>query len=152
MINHCHGATGQAHSASSEAIMRRSSEKPTKPASKPGAAKPVTSQSKAPVAPADPRIMAAPEAVVLGPVLRKKELIEAVVERSGIKKKDAKPVIEAMLAVMGTALAQNREVNLPDLGRIKIRREKQLANGRMMVAKIRQPVAAKDKNPSNAEQ
>ncbi|MGJ5618928.1 HU family DNA-binding protein [Sulfitobacter sp. MF3-043] len=79
-----------------------------------------------------------PQAVILGPVLRKKELIETVVTRSGVKKKDAKPVVDAMLAVLGDALADNRDLILPPLGRIKIRREKKLPNGRVLTVKIRQ--------------
>ncbi|KIN60833.1 DNA-binding protein HU [Sulfitobacter noctilucae] len=75
-------------------------------------------------------------------MLRKKELVDLVVARAGMKKKDVKPVVESVLAVLGEALHDNRELNLQPLGRIKVRREKQLANGRMVVAKIRQPLAA----------
>lgn len=87
---------------------------------------------------AEPSVVEAAQSVILGPVMRKKELIDAVVERSGIKKKDAKPVVEAMLAVLGDALAEKRELNLQPLGRVMVRREKQMANGRMLVTKIRQ--------------
>ncbi len=78
--------------------------------------------------------------------MRKKELLDLVVARSGMKKKDVKPVVETMLEVLGEALTDNRELNLPPLGRIKVRREKHLSNGRMVVAKIRQPT------PSDAPQ
>ena len=44
--------------------------------------------------------------------MRKKELIDLVVERSGLKKKDAKPIIEATLAILGGALADTRELDL----------------------------------------
>ncbi|GAA6178008.1 hypothetical protein NBRC116593_39280 [Sulfitobacter pacificus] len=87
---------------------------------------------------AEPRVVDAPQPVIIGPMMRKKELIEAVVQRSGMKKKDVKPVVETMLAVLGEAIGDNRELNLPPLGRVKIRREKQLSNGRVVVAKIRQ--------------
>ena len=72
------------------------------------------------------------------PALKKKELINTVVERSGIKKKDAKPVIEAMLAVLGQTLAEGREMNLQPLGKIKINRAKDVQGGRVLVTKIRQ--------------
>jgi len=42
--------------------------------------------------------------IVFDPALKKKKLIEIVTERSGVKKKDAKPVIEAMFAVLGQTL------------------------------------------------
>ncbi|MBW4708672.1 HU family DNA-binding protein [Roseobacter sp. YSTF-M11] len=70
--------------------------------------------------------------------MRKKELIDNVVARAGIKKKDAKPVIEAMLAELGETLASGRSLILPPLGRLRINREKKLANGRVMVVKLRQ--------------
>jgi len=50
--------------------------------------------------------------VVSEPDLRKKALIDLVVARSGTKKKDAKPVVEAMLAVLGETIGAGRELNL----------------------------------------
>lgn len=70
--------------------------------------------------------------------LKKKELIEAVVERSGVKKKFAKPVIEAMMEVMGEALAEGREMNLQPLGKVKINRIKTVSNGKVVMTRIRQ--------------
>jgi DNA-binding protein HU-alpha len=92
----------------------------------------------APVKQAEPRVVDAPKAVIVGPMMRKKELIDTVVQRSGMKKKDVKPVVEMMLTVLGEAIGDNRELNLPPMGRMKIRREKKLSNGRIVVAKIRQ--------------
>lgn len=80
----------------------------------------------------------APHAVIIGPVMRKKELVDAVVERSGVKKKDAKPVVEAMLEVLGEALADSRELNLLPMGKFKVVNEKDLGNGKMMRVKVRQ--------------
>ena len=79
-----------------------------------------------------------PRPVIAGPVMRKKELIDAVVDRSGIKKKDAKPVIDAMLDVLGEALADHRELNLVPFGKFKVINEKDLSNGKMLRVKIRQ--------------
>lgn len=76
--------------------------------------------------------------VVSDPALKKKELIEAVTERSGIKKKDAKPVIEAMLAVLGQTLADGREMNLQPFGKVKINRAKDVQGGKVLITKIRQ--------------
>lgn len=87
---------------------------------------------------ARPTVVDAPQSVILGPVMRKKELLETVVERSGVKKKDAKPVVDSILAILGEALADNRELILPPFGRVKVRREKVMSNGRMMVVKVRQ--------------
>ena len=81
---------------------------------------------------------------VLGPELRKQELIEKVVNLSGAKKKDAKPVIEAMLDVLGQALAEGREFNLQPLGKLKLNRTKETAGARIIVAKIRQSKGANE--------
>ncbi len=83
-----------------------------------------------------PKPIAKPEADV--PVLRKKELIERVVARSGIKKKDAKPTIEAMLAVLGEALSSGEELNLQPLGKVMVKRVKEQPNAKVMVCRIRQ--------------
>ncbi len=94
---------------------------------------------------------------VTGPVvaqadLKKKELIDLVVERSGIKKKDAKPVIEAMLAVLGETIASGRELNLQPLGKLRINRSTDKGNGRVIVCKLRQSNARpKEANPPLAE-
>lgn len=70
--------------------------------------------------------------------MKKKELIDKVVLRSGIKKKDAKPVVEAMLAVLGETLGDGRALNLQPLGKVKINRMKQVAKDRVIICKIRQ--------------
>ncbi|MGH1578010.1 HU family DNA-binding protein [Planktotalea sp.] len=92
--------------------------------------------------------------VVSDPALKKKELIDTVTERSGIKKKDAKPVVEAMLAVLGQTLSEGREINLQPLGKVKINRTKEVQGGSVIIAKIRQsnrvPKADADKAPAKA--
>jgi DNA-binding protein HU-alpha len=72
------------------------------------------------------------------PMLKKKELLDAVVERSGVRMKFAKPTVEAMMAVLGEAIAEGRDLNLPPMGKIKQQRTKDAANVRVTVAKIRQ--------------
>jgi len=91
-----------------------------------------------------PQVTKSPNAVIVGPMMRKKELIDTVVTRSGRKKKDVKPVVEAMLEVLGEALEDNRELNLQPMGKLKVRREKMMPNGRILIAKIRQPVRNSD--------
>ncbi|MFY0680532.1 MAG: HU family DNA-binding protein [Thalassovita sp.] len=83
--------------------------------------------------------------------LRKPELLEMVVERSGIKKRDAKPVVEAMLEVLGESLADGREMNLRPLGKVKIMRMKQLSNAVVLNCKVRQvqPVEPDALDPIN---
>jgi len=73
------------------------------------------------------------------PALRKTELIDLVVERSGAKKKDVKTAIEATLAVLGEALAEERELNLRPFGKLKVTRRAEKPNGTVLVCRVRQP-------------
>ncbi len=73
--------------------------------------------------------------------LRKKELIDRVVVASGVKKKDAKPVIEAMLAEMGAALSRGEGLQLLPFGNLKIAKTKSLANGEVLTCKVRRSKA-----------
>ena len=70
--------------------------------------------------------------------LKKKELIELVTERSGLKKRDVKPVVEATLAILGETIAEGRELNLQPFGKLRINRTEDKANGRVTVCKLRQ--------------
>ncbi|MEL6452650.1 MAG: HU family DNA-binding protein [Pseudomonadota bacterium] len=87
---------------------------------------------------AAPVVTDAPTPVVSGPMMRKPELVDAVVAKTGMKKKDVKPVVEATLAVLGAALQDGRELNLQPMGKITVNREKKKATGKMLVARIRQ--------------
>ncbi len=73
-----------------------------------------------------------------GAPLKKQELLAKVVERSDVSKKHVKPVIEAMLAVLGEAIAEGRELNLQPLGKVKRKRMKDTGKARVIVASIRQ--------------
>ncbi|QPM89349.1 HU family DNA-binding protein [Pseudooceanicola algae] len=70
--------------------------------------------------------------------LKKKELIDLVVARTGVKKRDAKPVVEAMLMVMGEALLEQRSMNLPPFGKVKINNFKEVENGHVFGLRLRQ--------------
>lgn len=104
-----------------------------------------TPKSKTAATSADPAV-STPEPKVIttsAPVLaeadmKKKELVDLVVERSGMKKKDIKPAVEATLAVLGEAIASGRELNLQPFGKLRINRSEEKANGRVIVCKLRQ--------------
>ncbi len=77
--------------------------------------------------------------------LKKKELIDLVVERSGIKRKDAKPAVEAALEVLGEALGKGQDLNLRPLGKVMIKQTKELDNAKVLVCRVRQPKATAPK-------
>lgn len=72
------------------------------------------------------------------PELKRQELLTKVVERAEVKKKFAKPVLEAALEVIGEALAQGRDLNLAPLGKLKINRVREQGGARVVIARIRQ--------------
>jgi nucleoid DNA-binding protein len=104
---------------------------------------PVTVTSTGPV----PKVVTVSTPVVGEADMRKKELIDLVVERSGIKKKDAKPTIEAVLAILGEAIASGRELNLQPFGKLRINRSEEKSNGRVIVCKLRQPLKTQPETP-----
>jgi DNA-binding protein HU-alpha len=87
---------------------------------------------------ATPKLVQSSSPAVQGPEMKKRELVDLVVKRSGVKKKDARQVVDAMLAVLGEALADSRELNLQPLGRLKVTRVKQTNGGQVMICKLRQ--------------
>ncbi|RSK38193.1 DNA-binding protein [Rhodovulum iodosum] len=76
--------------------------------------------------------------------MRKKELIDRVVAASGKKKKDVKPVVEAMLGVLGASLSAGETMNLQPFGKLTINRRKDAGNGEVLVTKIRRSTQAID--------
>lgn len=113
-----------------------------------GAAGPADAAQAAP----EPVVVAAAAAVVQAPALAKRELVEQAVERSGVRKKDAKPVVEAVLALLGEAVAEGRELNLKPFGKLRVNRSQTRGNGRVFVCKLRQPPEAAGKAIAAAEE
>lgn len=90
---------------------------------------------------AEPEVVVTETPKVTGPELKKKELIETVVARSGVKKRDAKPVVEAMLAVLGETIADGREMNLAPMGKLKITRMKKTTKAHIITTRLRRTEA-----------
>jgi hypothetical protein len=54
-----------------------------------------------------------------GVVLKKKDFVDRVAEKSGVKKADARSVVDTALTILSEALAAGDEVALPPLGRVR---------------------------------
>jgi len=76
--------------------------------------------------------------------LKKRELIDLVVEQSGIKKKFAKPVVETMLRVLGQAMADERELNLQPFGKLMVQKIEDKPNARIVKCRLRQSKPAEN--------
>lgn len=122
--------------------MAKRTRKPSVPAGRPRA----STATDAPAAPAaqapEPKLVSVGTPRLAAPELKKRELIDLVVARSEIRKKFAKPVVEAMLAVLGETLAEGREMNLPPLGKLRINRAEDKGTARIIICKLRQPLDA----------
>lgn len=72
--------------------------------------------------------------------LKKAQVLERVVTRTNLKKRDVKPAVEAALAVIGESLREGSELNLPPLGKIRVVKSKELADGAaVLTLKLRLP-------------
>lgn len=81
--------------------------------------------------------------VVADAPIKKPELIDRVMAETGMKKKDVKPVVEAMLVVLGRALTNGEELTVPPLGKLMINRSKETSNATILNLKLRHPNAMK---------
>lgn len=73
-------------------------------------------------------------------VIKKPELLDEVVLRTGLKKREVKPAVEAALSVLGDALRDGAEVNVPPLGKLRVVKSKDLEGGAaVMTLKLRTP-------------
>lgn len=85
-----------------------------------------------------PSVANAAVPVPKGEMLKKPEFIDRAVERTEVKKRDAKPAIEAALAVLAEALLNGEELNLPPMGKLRVVKSKDLGEGaKVMTLKLR---------------
>ncbi|WP_372610061.1 HU family DNA-binding protein [Aquicoccus sp.] len=94
------------------------------------------------VATPDPVVVEQSRPEVAAPAMRKKELVDAVVSRSGVKPRYVKPAVEAVLSEIAGAIAEGRGLDLPGLGKVKVQHSKKLSNGDVYAIRNRQPKPA----------
>ena len=70
-------------------------------------------------------------------VVKLKTLVDAVVIKSGAKKKDAKDIIDATLAEIAAALGQGHSLSLPPLGTLRVVKSQDKGAAKMMVLRLR---------------
>ena len=85
-----------------------------------------------------PRVVGGAADAPDGETVKKPEFIDRVIARAELKKKDAKPAIEAALAELADILANGGELNLPPMGKLKAVKIKDLGMGaQMLTLKLR---------------
>lgn len=69
---------------------------------------------------------------------RKPEFVERVVARSGLKKRDIKAALDAVLAELAETLLRGDEIALPPMGRIRTIKTREVGGGaHVMTLKLR---------------
>lgn len=79
--------------------------------------------------------------------LKKGEFADLVAERAGVKRSEAKALIEATMAVMSEQLAAGRSVKMPELGNMKVAKRKETPNGEMLVCRLKLPKTRSEAQP-----
>jgi nucleoid DNA-binding protein len=73
-----------------------------------------------------------------GEMIKKPEFLDRAVERTDVKKCEAKPAIEAALAVLAEALIKDEELNLPPMGKLRVVKSKDAGEGaKLLTLKLR---------------
>lgn len=80
-------------------------------------------------------------------VVKKKDFVDRIVTRAGLRKADARAAIDATLSALAEALERGEDLVLPPLGRVKVTREKAGPKGKQLILKLSLP-----KNEENASQ
>lgn len=96
-----------------------------------------TSTDPTPSAPAP--MNAAPNAQA---IVGKQHLIARVVDAAGVKKKVAKPVIEAVLQELGEALSRGETLNLQPFGKLIVKTRKRQGTADVVELRLRRRAAA----------
>lgn len=69
--------------------------------------------------------------------LVKKDLIDRVIARSGVKPRHARQVTDALLVELGAMLEEAETLQLQPLGNLKVQRRKDLDDGEIIITKLR---------------
>lgn len=107
-----------------------------------------------PVAAPAPKVAQAAKPVTTKMLVKKPEFLERSIARTAVKKRDAKPAIEAALAELAALLSEGNELNLPPLGKLKLIKSKDIGDGaKVMTLKLRtmKDNAGQPKDDSGAE-
>jgi DNA-binding protein HU-alpha len=72
-----------------------------------------------------------------GDAVKMKELLAAVVAKTGAKKKDAKDVVDAVLAEMAAALTAGKSLSLPPLGNLRVAKTQEKDGAMLLALKLR---------------
>jgi hypothetical protein len=70
-------------------------------------------------------------------ILKLKQLLSAVVDKTSAKKKDAKEIVEAVLVEIAAALGKGHSLSLPPLGNLRVVKTQEKGGAKTMVLRLR---------------
>lgn len=73
------------------------------------------------------------------PEVKKNELIDRIMAKNGMKRRDVKPMVETMLAVLGEAIGKGETLNLQPMGKLVVKKTKDQPNATVSICRIRRP-------------
>lgn len=79
------------------------------------------------------------------PVIKRRELVQRVSERAGLRPNQVKPALEATLAELGEILSAGEVVNIPGFGKLRVQNRRELGDdAEALILKLRRkkPMAA----------
>jgi len=79
--------------------------------------------------------------------VRRKELVERIVARSGMKPNAVKTLLDAVLVELGDALSAGESLNIHPLGKVTVNRKKELEDREVLICKIRRKAATPETAP-----
>lgn len=83
--------------------------------------------------------------------MTKKLLLEQVSAKAGVRKAQARPIVEAMLDVLGAALVRGETLKLQPMGVMKVTRQKEIEQADIVVCKLRRKKSQEGDNDPLAE-
>lgn len=77
-------------------------------------------------------------------VVNKKLLLSRVAARTGLRPNKTREIVEAVLEELGAALSDGEKLKLPPLGTLMVNRQKDVANGEVIICKLRRKKKTED--------
>lgn len=77
-------------------------------------------------------------------VVQKRDFVDRVVAATGVKKSEARPIIEATLEQLGAALESGQTLAVPPLGRARVNLEKDQRGGHVITLRLRRKASLAD--------
>jgi DNA-binding protein HU-alpha len=132
--------TGMAQKPATPTARTAKAKAPKRSTTKAAIKKPVAAAKPKALKPAQPPVPKAkikPKPLTKNAELSKRQLLDRIVTESGMKKGDARTVLDAVLSGLRDAIADGHDIAASPLGKIKLVRKKDTPNGELAVLRVK---------------